>query len=62
MDEHVIYIRAVEGGFSLTVEPPHPDHPPMLFLDHRSARGRSGGLRMVTGWRRIDLAEPEEGR
>lgn len=50
-----IHIRREGAGFAVEVLPPHPAHPIRTFDSIRSAFGHAGGLRMVTGWRKVDL-------
>ena len=56
MSDHTIIIRQLGRAYSVEVEPPHPDHPPRVFGDPRSALGCAGGLRIVTGWKKLDLS------
>ena len=58
-EPHAIHITRYGSGFAVKVDPPHPDHPPRLFADHREARGAAGGLRMVSGWRLVDECQPD---
>lgn len=56
MSDPVIEIRRDgEAGFVVVVKPPDPAHPPETFDDLRRARGAAGGIRLVTGWRKVDL-------
>lgn len=53
-DDPVIEIRRENGGFVVSVEPADPAYPPRHFDNSRSAFGCAGGIRMVTGWRKVD--------
>jgi hypothetical protein len=55
VEQPAIYIRRKGAGFVVAVEPPDPAHPPAEFADKRVALGAAGGLRLVTGWRKLDL-------
>ena len=57
MPEPVIAIRQDDAGFVVAVEPPDPAHSAQHFSDKRAAFGFAGGLKMVTGWRKVDLTE-----
>ncbi|WP_072384070.1 hypothetical protein [Novosphingobium sp. NDB2Meth1] len=57
MDAPVIVIRNEGGLYVVTVEPEHPSYPPQSFGSHKVAYGTAGGMRLVTGWKRIDLTE-----
>ena len=50
-----IHIRRDGAGFLVEVVPPNPAYPSERFDDVRRARGVAGGLRLVTGWRKVDL-------
>lgn len=55
MSGHTIVIRALPPAFSVTVEPPHEDYPAQVFGDLKTARGHAGGLRLVTGWPKVEI-------
>lgn len=55
MGAHTIEVRREGDGFAVVVVPPHLAHPPAHYHNKRSAFGAAGGLRLVTGWRRVDL-------
>lgn len=54
-DGPVIEVRRDEAGFVVAVVPADPGYPARHFCDQREAFGAAGGLRMVTGWKRVDL-------
>ena len=54
---HTIIIRKAGGFFSVCIEPPCPGVNPRVFGDIRSARGFAGGIRMTTGFPKLDLTE-----
>ncbi len=53
-DHQVILGQGIGNMFLVSVEPPHPDHPPQIFDCHRKARGYAGGLRMCHRWQIVD--------
>jgi len=57
MADPVIEIRREGVGFVLEVLPPDPAYPVEHFDNARSARGSASGIRLVTGWRKVDLTE-----
>lgn len=42
-------------GFRVTCCPPDPLHPVQRFAEFRRAWGHAGGIRVVTGRRKVDL-------
>lgn len=50
-----VEIRPERGGFAVVLVPPDPSRPDEWFADVREARGCAGGLRLVTGRRKVDL-------
>ena len=50
-----VEIRTEGAGFVVVCVPPDPAHPPRSFSDKREAFGFAGGLRLVTGRRKVDL-------
>lgn len=57
MSASVIEIRRNGDGFEVAVVPSDPDHPPVHFDAKKDAFGHIGGVRLVTGWPKIDLTE-----
>ena len=57
MDEAVIEIRRSDAGFVVAVVPADPHYPDQQFSELSSARGWAGGLRMVTGYRKLDRTD-----
>ncbi|WP_298196744.1 hypothetical protein [Novosphingobium sp.] len=55
MEKPDIIIRRDGAGFAVEVVPSQPGHPIRYFDNSRSAFGHAGGVRMVTGWRKVDL-------
>jgi hypothetical protein len=62
MDAPVIAIRREGVGFVVALEPDDPAHPPRHFDNQRSAFGWAGGMRMTTGWRKLDLTGGTDGK
>lgn len=54
--ERTVTIARDGDGFSVVLDPPDDRHPPQRFDDVREARGAAGGIRLVLGARKIDLA------
>jgi hypothetical protein len=54
MNDHRIVIRPEGNAFAVEVHPPHEDHPARLFGDARSARGCASGIKITTGWTKVD--------
>jgi len=54
-DSGVIEIRRELSGYRVVLVPPDPTQPDQLFTDKREAFGCAGGIRMVTGRRKVDL-------
>ena len=50
------------GGFAVVCVPPDPAHPPQSFADRRDAWGRCGGIKLVTGRRKVDLTGGDDGK
>ena len=44
-----------EAGFRVRLDPPDPAKPDQWFATAKEARGCAGGIRLVTGWRKVDL-------
>lgn len=57
MDDPGVIEIARDGGagFRVRLIPPDPKWPDEWFDDIRRARGSAGGLRLVTGRRKLDL-------
>ena len=55
MAKAVVTIRRDGAGFVVAVEPPDPAYPPAPYADIRRAWGAAGGIRLVTGWPKVDL-------
>lgn len=54
MEQRTIEVRRDGAGFVVVVQPPDPAHPPERYETMRSAWGAAGGLRLVTGWPKVD--------
>lgn len=50
-----IEVRRNGSGFVVEVLPPAPAYPVAHFDDLRTAWGHAGGIRIATGWRKVDL-------
>lgn len=50
-----VEIRPDGEGWLVRCEPPDPSRPDQWFSDLRHARGTAGGIRLVTGRRKVDL-------
>lgn len=61
-DDPVITIGTEDGQYVVRVAPDHPAYPPQSFATHKAAYGAAGGMRLVTGWRRIDLTGEADGK
>lgn len=61
---HIRVTPTAEGRFDVEVIRPPLDGPnhDQTFATYRAARGYSRGLRLVTGWPLIDLAEAHGAR
>lgn len=55
METSVVEIRRDGAGFVVEVVPPDPAYPAERFDDVRRAFGAAGGIKLVTGWRKVDL-------
>lgn len=55
MDRGIVEISKEGAGFRVRLDPPDPAKPDQWFCDIREARGCAGGLRLVTGRRKVDL-------
>ncbi len=51
----VVEVRPVEGGYRVALVPPDPAWPDEVFECPKAARGAAGGIRLVTGRRKVDL-------
>lgn len=51
----VVEIGREGAGFRVRLDPPVEGKPDQWFDDLRDARGCAGGLRLVLGWRKLDL-------
>lgn len=55
MTDPVIEIRSTATGYEVAVVPADLQYPVQTFADKRQAFGCAGGLRIVTGFRKVDL-------
>ena len=56
MDAGIVEISEGEAGFRVRLlDPPDPAKPDQWFATAKEARGCAGGIRMVTGRRKVDL-------
>lgn len=55
--EPTIEIRRTATGYAVAVVPANLAYPVQTFTDKRQAFGCASGLRIVTGFRKIDLTE-----
>lgn len=51
-----------EAGFWVRLQPPDPAFPEQWFPTLRAARGAAGGIRLVTGRRKVDSTGGEDGK
>lgn len=51
----IVEISRDGAGFRVRLDPPVDGKPDQWFADLREARGCTGGLRLVTGRRKLDL-------
>lgn len=50
-----VEIRRDSDGYRVACVPPDPKREDEWFADLREARGTAGGIRLVTGRRKVDL-------